>query len=68
VTTDREVLSAFVLHHEAEVATLQAEIADLRDALSELLLDTQHEQHICGDDTCPVVRARVLLKEGTTNA
>jgi len=42
---------------------LQAENAKLRDALWDLLQDTQHIEHDCGDvDHCPVLNARKLLE------
>lgn len=40
------------------------EIERLRAALRELLGDTQHAAHACGDPDCPVDRARALLTEG----
>lgn len=34
---------------------------EFRAALSFLLNDTQHSSHTCGDDMCPVERAREVL-------
>ena len=40
-----------------------AENEELRDALWDLLQDTQHLEHDCGDvDHCPVLNARKLLE------
>lgn len=44
-------------------AALLAENEALRDALEFLLLDTQHDEHDCGDtvENCPVLKARAAL-------
>lgn len=41
-------------------------IAELEKALRDLLEDTQHAGHDCGDtpDNCPVLRARSLMENG----
>ena len=39
-----------VNHHDALV-----------EALRNLLADTQHAEHNCGDEDCPVAKARALL-------
>jgi len=31
------------------------------EALRNLLADTQHAEHNCGDEDCPVAKARALL-------
>ena len=44
-------------------AAEKEENAKLRDALWDLLQDTQHLEHDCGDvDHCPVLNARKLLE------
>ena len=50
--TKREVafITLAVNHHDALVA-----------ALRNLLADTQHAEHNCGDEDCPVAKARALL-------
>lgn len=41
-----------------------AEIARLREALRDLLEDTQHKDHDCGDEEwCPVIKARAALEQ-----
>ena len=42
-------------------ATPPATVAALVEALDDLLADTQHATHDCGDDDCPVRRARAAL-------
>lgn len=40
-----------------------AEIERLRAALKDLLQDTQHKDHDCGDEEwCPVIKARKVLE------
>jgi hypothetical protein len=39
-----------------------AEVRRLRDALEDLLDDTQHSEHDCGDTDCPVARAHAVLR------
>ena len=46
---------------EAEAANLRAQLAEARQALSDLLDDTQHANHNCGDEWCPVKAARAIL-------
>jgi hypothetical protein len=41
--------------------TPHATVAALVEALDELLADTQHATHDCGDDDCPVRRAHAAL-------
>ena len=51
----------------ADFDTLRALLAErdrLRDALRNLLQDTQHDHHNCGDADCPVLLARAALKGG----
>ena len=43
------------------IEALNAEVARLREALKDLLEDTQHSKHHCGDEDCPVDRARDAL-------
>ena len=38
------------------------ELKRLRAALRDLLEDTQHKHHNCGDDWCPVKKARAALE------
>ena len=38
------------------------ELKRLRAALWDLLEDTQHKHHNCGDDWCPVKKARAALE------
>ena len=40
----------------------------LRDALKYLLSDTQHAEHNCGDDRCPVDYALVRLRSQSPKA
>jgi hypothetical protein len=53
--------------HNAKVALdlnkAQQRIAKLEAALAALLEDTQHSEHICPDDDCPVRLAKAALKE-----
>lgn len=58
LTADETRLPAWYL-----AAEVDARIADLESALCELLQDTQHINHNCGDgpDRCPVARARELI-------
>lgn len=46
-------------------ARLIAAAPDLLEALRELLDDTQHSTHDCGDDDCPVRRARAAIVKAT---
>ena len=47
----------------AERAARQApDTSGLREALEDLLDDTQHSDHDCGDVDCPVTRARAALE------
>lgn len=41
------------------------EITRLRAALRGLLADTQHAEHRCGDEDCPVAIARAALRENS---
>lgn len=44
------------------IETLTAEVERLREALKDLLEDTQHANHDCGDEEwCPVIAARAAL-------
>lgn len=43
------------------IVTPPATVAALVEALDDLLADTQHATHDCGDDDCPVRRARAAL-------
>lgn len=45
----------------AEGYTPPATVAALVVALDDLLADTQHATHDCGDDDCPVRRSRAAL-------
>ncbi len=45
------------------IEALTAENERLRDALKDLLEDTQHVDHNCGDEDCPVANARAALGE-----
>lgn len=38
-------------------------IVELEAALRGLLADTQHKDHYCGDEDCPVAVAKAALKE-----
>lgn len=38
-----------------------ARVAELKNALLDLLDDTEHANHDCGDAKCPVARARAIL-------
>lgn len=49
---------------QMEVYYLKAEIGRLRAALRDLLADTQHARHACGDPDCPAARARAVLEGG----
>jgi len=40
---------------------LIAAAPDLLEALEELMEDTQHKHHDCGNDDCPVRRARAAI-------
>lgn len=40
------------------------EIVELKNALKDLLFDTQHSNHNCGDERCPVEQARKILDRG----
>ena len=50
---------------QIEVEELNKEIAILREALKELLADTQHAKHHCGDSAryCCVQQAREALEK-----
>lgn len=50
---------------KVKIATIEAENAELRSALSGLLADTQHSDHDCGDEGCPVDIARNALNKET---
>lgn len=54
----RENITMGEAAHESQSLALS-----LADALSDLLADTQHENHYCGDDDCPVRVARVALSD-----
>jgi hypothetical protein len=45
------------------LAERDIEIGKLEAVLAALLEDTQHSEHICPDDDCPVRLARAALKE-----
>lgn len=47
----------------ARIEDLSAENERLREALRELLEDSQHVDHNCGDEDCPVLNARAALEE-----
>lgn len=57
---------AEVAHLWTENATLSARVKELEEALRNLLRDTQHRNHDCGDTDCPVALARAALN--TTGA
>lgn len=44
---------------------LAARVAELEAALRNLLNDTQHSEHHCGDEACPVSIARAVLAKET---
>ena len=45
---------------------LKAERDELLEALKDLLEDTEHKNHNCGDeDWCPVLRARAAIAKAT---
>ncbi len=47
------------------IANLEALNAELLEALKELLQDTQHVNHNCGDEAwCPVIKARAAIAKG----
>lgn len=48
-----------------EIEALKAKVERLKVALKDLLGDTQHKDHNCGDteELCPVLRARKILDE-----
>lgn len=46
--------------HERE-NILTAKLAQCVEALDDLLNDTQHKDHNCGDENCPVDKAREVL-------
>jgi hypothetical protein len=46
-------------------ARLIAAAPDLLQALCWLLADTQHRDHDCGDDSCPVATARAAIAKAT---
>ena len=60
-------LVMFAEHFAALVAAAEREAKDeLLGALQDLLMDTQHSEHECGDKNCPVSHARrVALKYDT---
>jgi hypothetical protein len=44
------------------ITALETENQRLREALQDLLEDTQHKDHDCGDEEwCPVIKARAAL-------
>jgi len=46
-----------------EIVRLEVENERLREALKDLLEDTQHKDHDCGDEKwCPVIKARAALE------
>jgi hypothetical protein len=45
------------------IERLQARVGELEGAIAALLEDTQHSEHICPDDDCPVRLAKAALKE-----
>lgn len=48
---------------------LKAERDELLDAVKDLLEDTEHKHHSCGDeDWCPVLRARAALAKASGSA
>jgi hypothetical protein len=55
-----EICAEFGWRYLAPV-TPHATVAALVEALDELLADTQHATHDCGDDDCPVLRAHAAL-------
>lgn len=57
IEKDSHFAVGIIAHRAAE------RMHDLESALRELLQDTQHAKHNCGDgpDLCPVARARELL-------
>lgn len=55
-----EICAEFGWRYLAPV-TPHATVAALVEALDELLADTQHATHDCGDDDCPVRRAHAAL-------
>ena len=53
-----------ILRAEIVQEALDAAVEPYRQALRELLQDTQHVDHNCGDDeNCPVIKARKLLED-----
>jgi hypothetical protein len=56
-------LRATVAEQDDEIERLEAKVAKLEAALAALLEDTQHSEHICPDDDCPVRLAKAALKE-----
>ena len=47
----------------SENQTLRAQLAIARGALEWLLHDSQHSEHYCGEDECPVDNARKALTQ-----
>jgi DNA repair exonuclease SbcCD ATPase subunit len=50
-------------HYRDKYHSLKAEIERLRAVLEGLLQDTQHRNHDCGDEDCPVKIAREALRD-----
>jgi hypothetical protein len=51
----------------AELRRQHQAIVELREALRDLLSDTQHSEHHCGDEQwCPVLKARATLTKQET--
>jgi hypothetical protein len=52
-----------VYREEAHAALTACHAEGLAEALRDLLEDTQHRDHACGDtlENCPVLRARAIL-------
>ena len=46
----------------AELRRLYEANQELLEALRDLLADTQHADHFCGDPTCPVAKARAAIR------
>jgi hypothetical protein len=62
LTRERDTYKGACEEATAGAFALIAERDSLRAALRDLLEDTQHKNHNCGDDDCPVKRAREAIK------
>lgn len=60
-----QITKIIASHREEAEEPLRVEINRLRKALRDLLDDTQHTGHDCGDEEwCPVIAARKAIEGG----